>query len=193
MKLHELIEEHEGIPSEAVITLIGQKINDKIITLKTCNEEWHNNFDCSSLALTTIKGSPKRVIGYFDCSNNDLTSLEGAPKEVIRDFHGSSNYLKSLEGISSIIGLDVNCSTNQLTNLKDIHKMITKMNGDFYCWSNPIESHVLGLLLIPGLKRIRGGMSWCDILNRYIGKGRAGLIECQNELIEAGLEEYAQL
>jgi hypothetical protein len=31
------------------------------------------------------------------------------------------------------------------------------------------------------------------IVNSYIGKGRAGLLPCQKELIEAGLADFAQI
>jgi hypothetical protein len=32
-----------------------------------------------------------------------------------------------------------------------------------------------------------------EIVNKHLGKGRAGMLQAQEELIEAGLEEFAQL
>ena len=55
---------------------------------------------------------------------------------------------------------------------------------------------MLGLTLITDLKFV--GLSLHDktvenILNKHLGKGRAGMLMAQEELIEAGLEEFAQL
>jgi hypothetical protein len=64
----------------------------------------------------------------------------------------------------------------------------------FVATGNPIKSHVLGLMLIDGLKTIRlDNKQVEEILNRHLGKGRAGMLMAQEELIEAGLEEFAQL
>jgi hypothetical protein len=70
-----------------------------------------------------------------------------------------------------------------------------------------IKSNVLGLLLIEGVKSVKLQSSNVDvkhgvdldavevILNKYLPntRGRQAIIECQKELIEAGLEEYAKL
>jgi hypothetical protein len=40
-------------------------------------------FDCSGNQLTSLKNSPRAVLGCFYCDRNQLTSLEGAPEEVI--------------------------------------------------------------------------------------------------------------
>ena len=111
--------------------------------------------------------------GNFICSNTELTSLEGAPSHV---------------------GGSFNCSVNKLTSLKDVHKHIAEIKGAFYAIENPIESHVLGLLLIKGVTKVRlknGQVE--EILNKHLGKGRAGMLMAQEELIEAGLEECARL
>jgi len=111
--------------------------------------------------------------GGFYCAYNELTSLEGAPSHVDGYF---------------------NCSVNELTSLKDVHKHITEIRGNFYAVNNPIKSHVLGLLLIKGVTRVYlDNKQVEEILNRHFGKGRAGMLMAQEELIEAGLEEFAQL
>ena len=131
------------------------------------------DFNCSDTWLTSLKGAPSRVDGYFYCSDNKLTSLEGAPSHV---------------------GGSFSCSVNKLTSLKDVHRHITEINGKFYAVGNPITSHVLGLLLIKGATRVYlDNKQVEEILNRYLGKGRAGMLMAQEELIEAGLEEFAQL
>ena len=92
------------------------------------------------------------------------------------------------------IGGSFDCINNQLTSLKDVHKHISQIQGSFGCKQNPIESHVLGLLLIKGITEIQLDHEQVEeILNRHLGKGRAGMLMAQEELIEAGLEEYAKL
>lgn len=96
----------------------------------------------------------------------------------------------------------------------DVHKYWNKIDGHFYL---PIttKSSVLGLLLIKGLNRISmetgGTASWkikdpeqlkqkervakvIEILNAHLDDGKGDkLMDCQEELIKAGLKEYAKL
>ena len=132
--------------------------------------------------------------GYFGCSLNQLTSLDGVPSRVTGNFNCSYNKLTSLEGAPSHVVGDFNCSRNKLTSLGCIHVHIQEIDGVFYVFDNPIESHVLGLLLIKGVTGIHLDNEQVEeILNRHLGKGRAGMLMAQEELIEAGLEEFAQL
>jgi len=150
-------------------------------------------FLCSNNKLTSLAGAPSHVGGSFYCSSNELTSLEGAPSHVGGDFSCSVNQLTSLEGAPSHVG-SFYCSYNKLTSLKDVHKHIAEMKGALYASDNPIKSHVLGLLLIKGVTEVYlDNKQVKEILNRHLGKGRAGMLMAQEELIDAGLEEFAQL
>ena len=152
------------------------------------------DFYCSDNELTSLEGAPSHVGGDFYCSYNELTSLEGAPSHVSGNFDCSVNKLTSLEGAPSHIGVGIYCSHNKLASLKDVHKHVTEIKGKFYAIKNPIKSHVLGLLLIKGITEVRlDNEQVTEILNRHLGKGRAGMLMAQEELIEAGLEECARL
>lgn len=196
------------------INLIGKTINGKLVTPETPNEIWEGDFKCDNKKLTSLIGAPKEVTGDFICDYNNLTTLVGAPEKVNGSFHCSINKITSLKGAPKIVGGTFSCGGNELTSLegvpkeiggylninnnkitsfKDIHKIITKINGEIYCEGNQIKSHVIGLLLIQGVKKIYSAEKWDKILNRHVGKGRARVIDCQNELIDAGYEEYAQL
>lgn len=175
------------------VNLIGMTINFNLVTAETQNKKWKRLFDCSNRKLTSLTGAPLEVENDFQCDRNKITSLIGAPVKVGGDFSCANNRLTSLEGAPKEVGGHFYCHDNQITSLKDIHKQIIKMNGGFHCHHNEIKSHVLGLLLIPGIKVIASAEKWGPILNDYIGSGRKGLLDCQNELIEAGLEEFAQL
>ena len=181
MKLQRLLEEdkfeHDGG------SLIGKKIfqfhERHLITGK--EQSWPRHFDCASMYLTSLEGAPKKINGYFNCDDNKLKSLDGAPSEVNGGFRASNNKLTSLEGI---------------------HKIVKVIEGTFYVHDNPIKSHVLGLLLIKGVRKLELA-HWqkvCDLLkaqeimNHYLpNPTNARILECQNELIDAGLDEYAQL
>ena len=122
-----------------------------------------------------------------------LTSFEGAPKMVRYNANFSHNYLTSFEHAPKRMQ-SLFCANNEFTSLKDIHKHIRRIDGIFFCRDNPVKSHVLGLLLIEGLQHVYIDNTIVEeILNRHLGKGRAGMLMAQEELIEAGLEEFAQL
>jgi hypothetical protein len=133
-----------------------------------------SDFYCSFNELTSLEGGPSSVTGIFNCSNNDVTSLEGAPSSVTGNFY---------------------CGHNKLTSLKNIHKQIKFISGRFIATANLIESHVLGLLLINGITEVQlDNKEVHDILNSYLpSKGMESAIACQDELIEAGFEDFAQL
>jgi hypothetical protein len=171
MKFSEFIKEEDGG------SLIGKTINGKLITKDTKNEHWEGDFNCyNNKQLTSLAGAPASVGGHFGCFNNkQLTSLAGAPASV---------------------GSDFNCANNKLTSLAGIHKIIKKMDGEFYASSNDIKSHVLGLLMIPGCKKVKlDNKEVEDILNKYLPNtgGNQWVMQCQTELIEAGYREYAKL
>ena len=106
-----------------------------------------------------------------------LTSLKGAPKEIGGDFY--CHFCASL------------------TSLKDIHKIIKKMNGAFrIIGCTGIKSHILGLLLIEGCTELEMDNKDVEkIMNKYLNEPFTPhrLYDCQDVLIEAGFEEYAQL
>jgi hypothetical protein len=197
--------------------LIGLTINGKKITEKTPSEHWAGDFDCYNNKLTSLVGAPSSVDGDFGCSDNKLTSLVGAPSSVDGDFYCYNNHLTSLvgapssvggyfsfynnkltslEGAPSSVGGDFYCSFNKLTSLKGIEKILKKMNGIFNAYNNPLESHVIGLLLVPGCKEVRlDNEQVQEILNRHlkIPFGTRRFLDCQSELLDANLDNWAEL
>lgn len=138
----------------------------------------------------------------LDLSNKRLTSLRGCPSHVKGSLWVHHNQLASLEGISSFIGRGLDLSNNYFTSLKDIHKHIKKMDGSIWITGNPIKSHLLGILLIDGCKGYAASTTLAaviKIINKYAiinANYRVpgqDLYECQTELIENGLEEFAEV
>ena len=87
-----------------------------------------------------------------------------------------------------------------LTSLKGIHKIIKEVNGDIYLGNTPIKNGILGLLMINGVRNIKNTLTGSSkfskaikIVSKYLGQGRAGVLSAQEELIDAGLDEFAEL
>ena len=169
------LSEYLRLSEEQEVTLIGKKISGKIFTAEMSGKPWKGNFVHFDSDLTSLAGAPSSVGGDFFCYNNNLTSLEGAP---------------------SSIGGDIYCNDNKLTSLHDIHKIIKKMNGEFWVEGNPITSCVLGVLLIEGcIGLVIDNKKVQHIVNKYLPntRGFSAVIECQSELLDASLDEYAKL
>jgi hypothetical protein len=149
--------------------------------------------------LTSLEGSPESILGNFDISRNSkLKSLLGGPKEIDGHYIVDSCGITSLEGIPSRIGSDLVLANNPLTSLRGINKL-RELNGWVFIDDCPITSHILGVFLIKGCSRLHtyDHASVLDhatkVVNRHISKGRAGLLPCQKELIEAGFYEFAKI
>ena len=87
------------------------------IKFKNCSGSVFMN-KCS---LTTLKGSPKKVMENFFCNNNSLTSLKYAPEYVGLDFYCYSNALTSLKYAPKYVGGDFICRDNVIKfTIKDV-------------------------------------------------------------------------
>jgi hypothetical protein len=200
----------KGCPKEIKGDLIC--FGNKIASLKGCPEKIGKNFDCSrnnltsfkygptevggdliiyNNAITSLKGCPEKIGGIFDCSYNKLTSLEGCPKEINGSFNCSQNMITSLQFGPSKVRGKYKCVKNKLTNLHDIFKLIVSCTSLSFV-GNPIKSHILGLLKIENLEEVfLDNEEVEEIINKYLPLG--DIFDCQEELIEAGFEEYAKL
>jgi hypothetical protein len=123
-----------------------------------------------------LKYGPTEVSGYYSADGCGLTSLEGLPSKIGGGLYLSGNPLTSLQGISKL----------------------KEMYGGMGIYDCPITSHILGVFFIKGFDEIFTAESGdfgkaSTIVNRHIKKGRAGLLHCQKELIEAGLNTFAQI
>ena len=150
-------------------------------------------FEEERSVLSVCGRFPRVFTGIFVANNIELTSLKGSPEEIIGDFDCSANYLTSLEGAPSSIGGNFVCDYNAITSLHNIHKQIKKIGDSANFTNNPIVSHVLGLLLIEELPYVVFDNEKLEqIINKHL-KGDRDVFACQEELIENGFEEFAQL
>jgi hypothetical protein len=180
-----------------------------LISLKGITQEGVHNLNVSrNDKLTSLEGAPQKIDGDFICdSNKNITSLKGMPQEGVREIHSVGCSLTSFEGCPKKVERGVFATGNPIKNLKNIHKIFDAINGEMEL-PDSIESNILGLLKIKNLRKISffaGEKSpiktsketkteISNIINKYLpNPTSAQIIDCQNELIEAGFEEYAEL
>jgi hypothetical protein len=203
MKLKELFESEERSVRSVLKNIPEGKEgffvdNKQLTSLDGCPHTVGETFSCSYNKLKSLKGGPREVGHEYYCNENFLTSLEYAPRILHGHFNCSRNKIESLEGCPIRVEGNFIANNNELTSLKGIHKQIKFVDGYMDFSENPIKSHVLGLLRIPGLSYIYApshAKQVGAIINKYlkIPIESRDIIECQDELMAAGFEDFTQL
>jgi hypothetical protein len=144
--------------------------NARISSLMHAPAHVGDSFNCAQCELTSLEGAPEIILGWFDCRQNHLTSLQHAPRQVIGSLDCSDNPLTSMEGAPTTMGSIELSYDAQLPLLRCLHAQldIHFMNGDSH-------AHKLE-----------------NIMNRYLGSDRAGMLKCAVEMIKAGFKENAR-
>ncbi|MBE6456210.1 MAG: hypothetical protein E7014_07195 [Alphaproteobacteria bacterium] len=94
------------------------------------------SFNCSGNRLSSLEGSPQRILGDFNCSHNMINTLRNGPKYGVTNYNCSYNKLKTLEcGNIFMNYFNFNCSHNMLTTLKGAP---LKVDGCFDCSYNKL-------------------------------------------------------
>ncbi len=155
--------------------------------------------------MTSIPIGFDEVQGIFNCSNNKLTNLEKCPRFVKGNMFADRNRISSLEHLPETIGGTFYLNNNGLVSLKGIHNLKNCTHIDLT--GNPIVEGGIGLILINDLKVVDYNNSGSvhdgkieytfiqalKIIKKYLQKGRPFLLQCANELEEAGYGEFARL
>ena len=165
------------------------------------------DLQCQSNKLTTLEGCPP-IVNSFNCSRNPLTSLRGAPIEVLGVANFAETQITSFEFLPTKMHSDCYLHSNIIASLQGIHKHFKNgfLKGRLIISPN-ITSHLLGALLIDELREIGVMMSSgvgedetslvkaVKIINKHLLNELADrdLVDCQQQLIDAGLKVYAQL
>jgi hypothetical protein len=166
---------------------------NQLKSLKYGPEKVDGEYNCRGNELTSLEGAPKVLYYRFICCENNLTSLKGGPKAVSGRYLANANKISSLEGFPNRVGGAFNCRKNKLTSLEGIHNHVKHIGDIFYLADNPITSHVLGLMLIGKMSMVElDNKQVQEIINKHLA-GDRDVFECQQELMEAGLDDFAQL
>ncbi len=154
------------------------------------------SFICTGNKLKSLEDGPQEVADEYRCSSNLLETLEGAPSKA-RNFYATDNKLTSLKGCPAHLDLLV-VTDNKITSLKDVHKHLLDCE-QLNLHNNYIQEGGIGLIFVKNLKQVTYlsfGTEFSKaltIISKYYGQGRTGLLACQQELEEAGLDEFAKL
>ena len=135
-----------------------------------------------------------------------LTSLVGIPLLVKGRLWIDAGFL-SLEELNTQVEDVVFLASSKLTSLNKISKNIHSVSGGVITFDAPIQSHILDLLRVVGLQQVeispnarliknteRQSLSTAfAIINNHLNTEERDVLSCQQELIAAGLKEFAKL
>lgn len=130
-----------------------------------------DNFNCAHCVLTSLAGAPEIIPGWFDCRMNHLTKLQHAPKQVIGMLDCSDNPLVNMEGAPTNMGV-INISYDP--NLPLLR-----------CLNSQLDINLVGGDSDTTLKLE-------NIMTRYLGSDKAGMLKCAAEMIRAGYKDNAR-
>jgi hypothetical protein len=141
-----------------------------------------------SIKVTQLPVRFGRVDGSFDCGYNQLATLDGVPGYVDGDFHCYNNQLKTLEGAPGHVGGSFYCENNKLTSLEGAPGHV---GGDFWC-SYHASLPLLRLLQYKKVEIHDAPRSVENIMTKYAGTGKRGMLGAGVELTKAGFKENAR-
>lgn len=166
------------------------------------NQKVDGDFNCSNSFLTTLENCPTLVRGEFKASFNELTTLKFSPEHVGNNCSFENNpKLKSLEFAPMYVFGNFFCNSTGITSLHGISRQYLKeIHGTMFFYHCDIKNSILGLLLVKGLEGIKWDSVQSKSDRKFIQKlinhhleGECDVMECQEELIQAGYKEYAKL
>lgn len=167
-------------------------------SLRGCPKIVEHSFMCQKLKITDLVGGPEKIGGNYTTGTNVLLkSLKGLEKcQGIERFFCTNSGISDLSYIPEYVdSISVGNNVN-LTSLHNIHLMLPNLENLFITCRHT-KSHVLGILMLKKIIKLTATdpavPKWFKILKEYSGKGRAGVLAAQEEMIEAGDTEYAKL
>lgn len=152
------------------------------------------DFDCVDHALITLEGSPHHVGGKFSCAMNNLASLAHAPHHVDGVFHASYNHITHLTHMPTYVGASFWIYENPLESLVGLDKL-DQIHGELWCtYSDQLP--LLRAVLVRKIHLSDGDQNspikLNEIIKKYVGKGKAHMLNFAMELKQAGFEGNAK-
>ena len=143
--------------------------------------------------ITSFKNFPKYIFGWSTSDEDFVLQLRKANS---LDFF---NKLTSLEGITPIVEGNVDLSKVPNLSYHNAHNYLHSIDGVLNI-SGKYEGPLLSVLMIKKLTSVISKNAWplgklemaCEIISKHL-QSDGDILECQEELIDAGLQQYARL
>lgn len=158
-----------------------------------------NEISLVSLRIPEIDVQIERADVLFIQSCDELESLKGAPTSLLDVVVSYCDHISSLKGLVDAEEIRLTKLPN-FRSFEGINKTL-KSCKKIFLDNMLIESHILGLLEVEDLKYVSlinpGSMHGdmiraLEILNKHLSRNK-DIFECQSDLIEAGLDRYAEI
>ena len=167
--------------------------------VETMNIEDYASCNVTGIMLTSLEGSPKQFVDFY-CNMNHITSLVGGPEIITETMNCQRNKLTDLIGAPRSCKDFYATVNNPISHLRGVGKDYLQECENIYITTEKITSHVLGLLRVKNLDFIYAftiankddNPKWLAIIDVHLRNGK-DIMDCQEELIQAGLKEYAKL
>jgi hypothetical protein len=160
------------------------------------------SLDVSFQSLSDLLGCPTKLSALYIIGNSKPLSLKGCPKIVSRVLSLRDNKLLDINHLPSLVET-MYLDNTDITNLKGIGRDYIKSAQYISLVNCPdLKSNILGLLSVKNLEHLASHTSFkpdanveLDSVIRIIRKHleTKDILECQEELIEAGFKEFAKL
>lgn len=141
-----------------------------LATLEGCPYWVGHTFDCALTGVGSLVGAPQKVGGEVDVRFCELKNFVGGPQQVGHNYWGRRNPITSLEGLPDLIPGELDF---ELTPGLHILRSLVAEKVDTMHSAHSVEAVN-------------------DILNKYVGQGKAGALKAAGELIKAGYKEHAR-
>jgi hypothetical protein len=141
-----------------------------LATLEGCPYWVGGTFDCALTGVGSLAHSPQKVDGDVDVRFCELKNFVGGPQQVGGNYWGRRNTITSLEGLPDHIPGELDFSLTP--GLPILRSLV----------AHKVEA-MQGIMVIDAVNQI---------LNKYVGQGKAGALKAAGELIKAGFKEHAR-
>lgn len=174
--------------------------------LKGAPEEVGGNFNAFGNGLKSLVGGPKKIGADYAVYYNNLVSLEGIPEYVGRTINLSKNKITKLDHFPKHIGGSIDLDANKLSSVKDVVAAIPKsISGTLNLSNNPFKGGLMSMFTVKCEKvifyvtNISSKLEYLaaagKIINTHLwaADDEKTIFDVQEELIDAGLDEFAQV
>ncbi len=172
---------------------VGFDLGSLKYTIKNGKINIQGNFYLDDEEITHIPVPFGTVSGSFQANIETLKSFENFPELILGNLYAYDTNIESFEGLHTEVAGGVDFTMNEkLTDWVGIYKHLIIVGDKIKFDVDFVKRGGLGILLIKGVQEVSSGNSEVDaIFNKYL-KGDRNVLDCQEELIDAGFAHLAR-